>query len=67
VVIASGARYRRLQVENLDAFEASNVHYWASPLEAKLCAGQEVVLLGARPDYPGWEGETGESGEGNAC
>jgi thioredoxin reductase (NADPH) len=46
VVIASGARYRRLDVENLDAFEAASVHYWASPLEAKLCAGQEVVLVG---------------------
>src|SRR6202453_2625882 len=34
VVIASGARYRRLGVQNLDAFEASSVHYWASPLEA---------------------------------
>jgi thioredoxin reductase (NADPH) len=47
VVIATGARYRRLDVENLDAFEASSVHYWASPLEAKLCANQEVVLVGA--------------------
>ncbi len=46
VVIASGARYRRLDVENLDAFEGSSVHYWASPLEAKLCAGQEVALVG---------------------
>jgi len=47
VVIASGARYRRLPVENLDGFEAASVHYWASPLEAKLCAGQEVALVGA--------------------
>jgi len=47
VVIASGARYRRLQVEGLEAFEGSTVHYWASPLEAKLCAGQEVALVGA--------------------
>jgi hypothetical protein len=37
IVIASGARYRRLAVENLEAFESSSVHYWASPLEAKLC------------------------------
>ena len=41
VIIASGARYRRLDVPNLDLFERSGVHYWASPLEAKLCAGQE--------------------------
>jgi thioredoxin reductase (NADPH) len=47
VVIASGARYRRLDVDNLDQFEGSSVHYWASPLEAKLCAGHEVALVGA--------------------
>jgi thioredoxin reductase (NADPH) len=47
VVIASGARYRRLEVENLSAFDGSGVHYWASPLEWRLCAGQEVVLVGA--------------------
>jgi thioredoxin reductase (NADPH) len=47
VVLASGARYRRLCLENLDAFEASSIHYWASPLEAKLCAKQDVALVGA--------------------
>ena len=47
VVLATGARYRRLDVEHLDALEASSVHYWASPLEANLCANQEVVLVGA--------------------
>jgi thioredoxin reductase (NADPH) len=47
VVIASGARYRRLDVENLAAFEGSSVHYWASPLEGRLCVGQEVALVGA--------------------
>jgi len=47
IVIASGARYRRLAVKGLEDFESSSVHYWASPLEAKLCAGQEVVLVGA--------------------
>jgi thioredoxin reductase (NADPH) len=47
IVIASGARYRRLDVANLDDFEGSSVHYWASPIEAKLCAGQEVALVGA--------------------
>ena len=46
VVLATGARYRRLDVENLEAFEASSVHYWASPFEAKLCANQEVALVG---------------------
>jgi thioredoxin reductase (NADPH) len=47
VVIATGARYRRLDVENLDAFEASSVHYWASPIEAKVCANHDVALVGA--------------------
>ncbi|MFZ0526410.1 MAG: FAD-dependent oxidoreductase [Xanthobacteraceae bacterium] len=47
VVIASGARYRRLAVENLHEFEGSSVHYWATPLEARLCGNQEVALVGA--------------------
>jgi thioredoxin reductase (NADPH) len=47
VVIATGARYRRLEVADLDRFEGSNVHYWVSPLEAKLSAGQDVALIGA--------------------
>ena len=46
VVIASGVRYRR-PAANLAEFEGTSVHYWASPLEAKLCAGQEVALVGA--------------------
>ena len=45
-VIATGARYRRLDVDRLDEFEGSSVHYWASPLEAKLSAGREVALVG---------------------
>jgi thioredoxin reductase (NADPH) len=47
VVIATGAQYRRLDIQSLDDFEASSVHYWATPLEGKLCAGQEVALVGA--------------------
>jgi thioredoxin reductase (NADPH) len=47
VVLASGARYRRLDVDNLSDFESTSVHYWASPLEANLCADQEVALIGA--------------------
>ena len=46
VVIATGARYRRLGVQDLDHYEGTSVHYWASPLEADLCAGQEVALVG---------------------
>jgi thioredoxin reductase (NADPH) len=47
VIVASGARYRRLAVANLDAFEQESVHYWVSPLEGNLCSGEEVVLIGA--------------------
>jgi len=47
IVLACGVRYRRLAVDGLSDFEGSSVHYWASPLEAKLCSGQEVALVGA--------------------
>jgi thioredoxin reductase (NADPH) len=47
VVIATGARYRRLRVERLEDYEGKSVHYWASPLEADLIAGQPVALVGA--------------------
>jgi thioredoxin reductase (NADPH) len=47
VVIASGAEYRRLDVSNLAQYEGSHVHYWASPIETRLCVGEEVALVGA--------------------
>jgi thioredoxin reductase (NADPH) len=47
IVIATGARYRRLDLDRLETFEGTSVHYWASPLEGKLCSGQEVALVGA--------------------
>ena len=47
VVIASGARYRKLNVSNMAEFEGTSIHYWASPLEARLCTGQQVALVGA--------------------
>jgi thioredoxin reductase (NADPH) len=46
IVIASGARYRRLDVPGLAEFEGRGVWYWASALEAKMCSGREVVLVG---------------------
>ena len=46
VVIATGARYRRLEVERLEEFEGTSVHYWASPLEADLAANEDVALVG---------------------
>src|SRR6186997_475209 len=46
VVIASGARYRRPPIANLAMFEGAGISYWASPVEAKLCEGEEVALIG---------------------
>ena len=46
VVIASGARYRRPEVDKLEELEGAGISYWASPIEAKLCAGEEIALVG---------------------
>lgn len=46
VVIASGARYRRPDIPNLADFDSNGVSYWASPIEAKLCEGEDVALIG---------------------
>jgi thioredoxin reductase (NADPH) len=46
VVLATGARYRRLNVPNLEDFEGRGVWYWASPVEARLCRNEEIVLVG---------------------
>ncbi|MCS3928816.1 thioredoxin reductase (NADPH) [Bradyrhizobium elkanii] len=46
VVVATGARYRRLNVPNLGDFEGRGVWYWASPIEARLCRDEEIVLVG---------------------
>jgi thioredoxin reductase (NADPH) len=46
VVAASGARYRKPAVARLAEFEGRGVWYWASALEAKMCAGSEVALVG---------------------
>ena len=46
VVIATGARYRRPDCAGLKAMEGNGVWYWASPIEAKICAGQDVALVG---------------------
>jgi thioredoxin reductase (NADPH) len=46
VVVASGARYRRPEIANLAAFEGRGVWYWASQIEARLCAQQDIALVG---------------------
>ncbi|MGB0135331.1 FAD-dependent oxidoreductase [Dokdonella sp.] len=46
VVIASGVRYRQLDISNLASFEGFGVSYWASAIEARLCEGEDVALVG---------------------
>jgi len=46
IVIASGARYRQPDVDKLEELEGAGISYWASPIEAKLCAGEEIALVG---------------------
>jgi thioredoxin reductase (NADPH) len=47
VVIATGAQYRKLQLENLSKFEGAGVYYSATHLEAQTCGGEDVVVAGA--------------------
>ncbi len=46
IIIATGAQYRRLQLENLSRFEGAGVYYGATHLEAQLCSGEEVIVVG---------------------
>ena len=47
LVIATGAQYRRLPIENIERFEGRGIYYGATPMEAQLCSGQEVAVVGA--------------------
>jgi len=46
VIIASGAEYRKPSIENLRQFEGAGVYYAATQMEAQLCAGEEVFIVG---------------------
>jgi thioredoxin reductase (NADPH) len=46
VIVASGARYTRLAVEHLERFEGAGVYYAATDLEARVCEGTTVVVVG---------------------
>ena len=46
VIIATGAEYRKPPLENLSQFEGAGVYYAATPMEAQLCVGDEVVVIG---------------------
>ncbi|RFB81119.1 cyclic nucleotide-binding domain-containing thioredoxin-disulfide reductase [Methylovirgula sp. 4M-Z18] len=45
-VIASGATYQRPAIPGLAHFEGAGISYWASPIEARLCTGKDVALVG---------------------
>jgi len=46
VIIATGAEYRKPSIENLGQFEGAGVYYGATFIEAQVCAGEEVVVVG---------------------
>jgi thioredoxin reductase (NADPH) len=46
VILATGAEYRKPPLENLSQFEGAGVYYAATQMEAQLCAGEEVVVVG---------------------
>jgi thioredoxin reductase (NADPH) len=46
VVVATGATYRRLGVANLAEFEGAGVYYAATQVEAQMCGGKPVVVVG---------------------
>jgi len=46
VIIATGAEYRRLAVDNLSQFEGAGIYYGATFIEAQLCGGEELVVVG---------------------
>jgi len=46
VIVATGARYRRLDAAQLDQYEGNGVYYAATDMEARLCAGSPVVVAG---------------------
>ena len=46
IVIASGAQYNKPKVENLERFEGQGIYYAATFMEAQLCTGEEIVVVG---------------------
>jgi thioredoxin reductase (NADPH) len=46
IVIATGAEYRRLKVDNLDKFEGAGIYYSATFVESQLCRDEQVVVVG---------------------
>ena len=46
LLIATGADYRLLNVDGCDRFEGRGLYYAATPIEARMCQGSEVIVVG---------------------
>ncbi len=46
IILATGAEYRRLPLKELASFEGNGVYYGATAMEAQLCSGEEVIVVG---------------------
>jgi thioredoxin reductase (NADPH) len=46
VIVAAGAQYRKLDLENLSRFEGTGIYYGATQVEAQVCRDQEVAVVG---------------------
>src|SRR5262249_40228854 len=46
IIIATGAEYRKLSLENVSQFEGAGVYYGATAMEAQLCGGEDVIVVG---------------------
>jgi len=72
IVVAAGARYRKLDLADCERFEGQGIHYAATAMEAGLCSGEHVVVVGggnsagqaamscraARPMFTSWSAPT---------
>jgi alkyl hydroperoxide reductase subunit AhpF len=59
VVIATGAQYARLSIEDADAFTGRGIYYNATRMEAQLCDSEEVIVVGG--------GQFSRPGRGFSC
>lgn len=46
IIVATGARYRKLSIPGFERFEGKGIHYAATAMESQLCAGEEIVVVG---------------------
>jgi thioredoxin reductase (NADPH) len=46
IIIATGAKYRKLPIKNLNRFEGRGIYYAATFVESQLCGGEEIIVVG---------------------